>query len=111
MTVSIANMAQVWMSNNTVYNAISMSVSTLGYGANVDSKVLNFKVDGNTVFNIDSVGTQYSKPNTVASLPAPTLGSRSFVTDANNIAFNTRAFGGGSNALPVFSNGTYWLIG
>jgi|688.fasta_scaffold271634_2 hypothetical protein len=111
MTVSIANMTQVWMSNSNVYNAISMSISTLGYGANTNSKVLNFSVDGNTVFNVDTVGTQYSRPNTVAVLPSPTLGSRSFVTDANNTTFNTRVFGGGSNAVPVFSNGTYWLIG
>lgn len=111
MTVSIANMSQVWMSNSNVYNAISMSVSTLGYGANANSKVLNFKVDGNTVYNIDTLGTQYTRANTVANLPVGALGSRSFVTDANNTIFNTRAFGGGTNAVPVFSNGTYWLIG
>ena len=111
MTVSIANMSQVWMTNSNVYTAISMSVSTLGYGANANSRILNLSVDGNTVFNIDTLGAQYSKANTVASLPAAKLGARSFVTDANNTTFNTRAFGGGSNSIPVFSNGTYWLIG
>lgn len=111
MTVSIANMTQVWMSNSNVYNAISMSVSTMGYGGNSSSRVLNFSVDSNTVFSIDTIGTQFTKANTVASLPSPTLGARSFVTDANNTTFYARVFSGGTNAVPVFSNGTYWLVG
>lgn len=111
MTVSIANMAQVWMSNSNVYNAISMSISTLGYGGNSSSRVLNFSVDSNTVFSIDTIGTQFTKANTVASLPSVKLGARSFVTDANNNSFGDRVFSGGSNAVPVFSDGTYWLIG
>ena len=111
MTVSIANMAATWMSNSNVYNAISISVSTLGYGGNTSSRVLNFSVDSNTIYSIDSIGTQFTKANTVASLPSPTMGARSFVTDANNTTFRARVFAGGTNAVPVFSNGTYWLIG
>ena len=111
MTVSIANMSTVWMSNSNVYNAISMSVSTMGYGGNTSSRVLNFTVDSNAVFSIDTIGTQFTKANTVASLPSPTLGARSFVTDANNTTFRARVFSGGTNATPVFANGTYWLIG
>lgn len=112
MTVSIANMAQVWMSNTNTYNAISMSVSTLGYGADSNSSLLKFNVDGNTVFRLDAKGTTTSKTSNVANLgPATTMGSRSFVTDANNYTFGSIAYAGGSNAVPVFSNGTYWLIG
>ena len=111
MTVSIANMAATWMSNSNVYNAISMSVSTLGYGGNTNSRLLKLSVDANAVFSIDSIGTHFTKANTVSSLPSPTLGARSFVTDANNTTFYTVAYGGGTNAVPVFSNGTYWLIG
>ena len=44
------------MSNSNVYNAISMSVSTMGYGANANSSLLKFNVDGNTVFNMDTFG-------------------------------------------------------
>lgn len=62
MTVSIANMSQVWMSNSNVYNAISMSVSTLGAGANSSSRVLSLRVDGNTVFSVDSIGASHT-PN------------------------------------------------
>ena len=56
MTVSISNMAQVWMSNTNTYNGIAMSISTLGFGGNGASRVLSFRVDGNTKFDIDSNG-------------------------------------------------------
>ncbi len=36
---------------------------------------------------------------------------RSFVTDANATTFNSVVAGGGSNAVPVFSDGTAWRIG
>ena len=56
MTVSISNMAQVWMSNTNTYNAIAMSVSTMGYGANTNSTILKLNVDGNTKFKVDTNG-------------------------------------------------------
>lgn len=56
MTVSIANMAQVWMSNTNTYNGIGMSISTLGHGANTNSRVFRISVDGNTKFDIDGNG-------------------------------------------------------
>lgn len=62
MTVSISNMAQVWMSNTNTYNAIAMSVSTMGYGASANSSLLKLSVDGNTRFNIDGIGRIYN-PN------------------------------------------------
>lgn len=56
MTVSISNMAQVWMSNTNTYNGIAMSISTMGYGANTRSRLLKLNVDGNTKFDIDVNG-------------------------------------------------------
>lgn len=113
MTVSISNMAQVWMSNTNTYNGIAMSISTLGYGANQNSRVVNYKVDGNSVSSIDANGIFYVRPNTVANLPlaTATFGGRTIVTDSNTTTFYARVYGGGSNCVPVFSNGTYWLIG
>lgn len=49
-------MSQVWMSNTNTYNAIAMSVSTMGYGANANSNLLLFKVDGNTKFGVNTDG-------------------------------------------------------
>lgn len=54
-------MSQVWMSNTNTYNAIAMSVSTMGYGANSNSRLLLFKVDGNTKFDLDTDGNIISK--------------------------------------------------
>lgn len=51
---------------------------------------------------------------TVASLPSASTsgaGARAFVTDANATTFLSTVAGGGSNAVPVVSNGTNWLIG
>lgn len=51
---------------------------------------------------------------TVASLPAANTvgaGARSFVTDANATTYASIVAGGGSNAVPVYSDGTNWRIG
>jgi hypothetical protein len=51
---------------------------------------------------------------TVASLPSASTagaGARSFVTDATVTTFMTTVAGGGSNAVPVVSDGTNWKIG
>lgn len=51
---------------------------------------------------------------TVANLPAAATagtGARSFATDANATTFLSVVAGGGSNRVPVVSDGTNWLIG
>lgn len=51
---------------------------------------------------------------TVANLPTAATagaGARAFVTDANSTSFNALLVGGGSNAVPVFSDGDVWRIG
>jgi hypothetical protein len=51
---------------------------------------------------------------TVSQLPSAMLmgaGARSFVTDANSTTFLSPAIGGGSNKVPVVSDGAIWLIG
>lgn len=51
---------------------------------------------------------------TVANLPSAAsagAGARAFVTDANSTTFNAAVVGGGSNAVPIFSDGSAWRIG
>lgn len=51
---------------------------------------------------------------TVAQLPAVgdvDVGQRGFVTDANATTFASIVAGGGSNGVPVYSDGTNWRIG
>lgn len=53
-------------------------------------------------------------PYTVAGLPSAATaaaGARAFVTDANATTYGSIVAGGGSNGVPVFCNGTSWLIG
>jgi hypothetical protein len=77
MTVSIANMAQVWMSNTNTYNAIVMSVSTLGYGANINSSLLRLTLDGNTKFRIDANGS-------ISANSIGTVTNSPFILSTNN---------------------------
>lgn len=50
---------------------------------------------------------------TVATLPTAVgkTGVRFMVSDANATTFNSIVAGGGTNIVPVFSNGTTWRIG
>jgi hypothetical protein len=64
--------------------------------------------------NIITTGVVKTTSLTVATLPAAATvgaGSRSFVTDANTTTFLATVAGGGSNAVPVVSNGTFWIVG
>jgi len=47
---------------------------------------------------------------TVANLPAAVQGGLAFVTDANATTRGTTVVGGGANKLPVYSDGTNWII-
>lgn len=66
----------------------------------------NLEVKGNIILKgkIDSVYT-------AASIPAGQLGMRAMVTDATSAVFNTPYTGGGINVVPVFNNGSVWMIG
>ena len=64
--------------------------------------------------NIITTGVVKTTTLTVATLPAAATvgaGSRSFVTDANTTTFLATVGSGGSNAVPVVSNGTFWIVG
>jgi len=56
------------------------------------------KTNANTITNIGSAVTAG-------------IGARSFATDAESTIFNTIVTGSGSNAVPVFSDGTNWRVG
>ena len=63
-----------------------------------------------------STGTGYLKliPTTVGALTAAATvgaGTKAFVNDANATTFASVVAGGGSNVVPVYSDGTDWRIG
>jgi hypothetical protein len=56
--------------------------------------------------------TMTSTVYTVATLPDPaTAGIRTFVSDSSVTTFNATVAAGGTNTVPVFSNGTNWKVG
>ncbi|MDE2471261.1 MAG: hypothetical protein KGL35_21635 [Bradyrhizobium sp.] len=60
----------------------------------------------------ETVLTTTTHTYTVATLPAAgTKGRRAFVSDATATTFGTVVVGGGANNVPVFDNGTNWVIG
>jgi len=58
--------------------------------------------------NIKTPATTYSGLGSAATAGA---GARGFITDCTTTTFLATAAGGGSNAVPVVSNGTNWLVG
>lgn len=48
---------------------------------------------------------------TVATLPAGAKGAQAMVTDATSPTFNATVAGGGAVTVPVFYNGTNWVVG
>jgi hypothetical protein len=73
------------------------------------SNVLTITTTGVTISGIVK-----TIPTTVDLLPSAATagaGARAFVTDANTFTFYNNVGNGGSNSVPVFSNGTNWLVG
>lgn len=67
-----------------------------------------------SVPNITSSGVVKTTATTYSGLPIAATagaGARSFITDANTTTFLATVGGGGSNAVPVVSNGTVWIVG
>jgi len=66
------------------------------------------------VNSLVSIATMASTVYTVNTLPdagVAGVGARTFVSDSSVTTFNTTVAGGGSNTVPVFSNGTTWKVG
>jgi len=67
----------------------------------------NVVLDINPLIKEPIIGTGF----TVATLPAGTIGMRSYVTDALAPVFLAALTGGGTVKCPVFHNGTAWVAG
>lgn len=65
--------------------------------------------------NFDNVvcTTVQTTPSTFAQLPnaVGNAGARAYVTDSTVSTFGATVAGGGANQVPVWSNGTNWLVG
>ena len=107
----------------STYNARSVSNNTFVNCHTTDPILL---VGGNAILvrnnnsggTANVAGTTFSQLvktpyYTVANLPAAlaSSGGRAMVTDANATTFGSIVVGSGTNIVPVFSNGTNWIIG
>ena len=65
------------------------------------------------VTEVKTYGTIVSGSYTVAALPTGVTGARAYVIDSNVVAagnFGTTVVTGGANIVPVFYDGTNWII-
>jgi hypothetical protein len=85
---------------NSTGSAWGSSYSVTGTGTNV-------VLDNKPTIKEPIIGTGF----TVATLPAGTIGMRSYVTDAVAPTFLGALTGGGAIKAPVFHNGTAWVAG
>lgn len=113
-SVSIGASGAVTFVNSPVTASIGYSVTpTLQFGTSSNHAV-DLLTNGTTRLTVRADGPFKTQTFTVATLPsAGTVGTgaRSFVTDANATTFASIVAGGGSNQLPVYSDGTNWRIG
>ena len=140
MTTALSNVSAIWVDSNA---KVGIGFSVVDIGQNTNSRLIKFKANSNTVFDVSVSGVVNAnayfanvvtsnavKANTTSSLnvvsnlvqtvvytvpnlPAATIGAgyRSFVSDSNVNTFGSIVFTGGTNAVPVFSDGTYWRVG
>jgi hypothetical protein len=60
---------------------------------------------------LDVYGTIKTLGYTVATLPTGVVGARAYVTDALTPTFGATVVTGGAVTIPVFYNGTNWIVG
>lgn len=94
-------------------NGVSGSTTAITIGSTFGTTV---NVYGDWTFNtpvaVASGGTGSGVAYTVATLPAAgTQGRRAWVTNALAPAFGAAPVGGGAVVIPVFDNGTAWIVG
>jgi len=61
--------------------------------------------------NLSVSGTINTSGYTVATLPTGVTGARAYVTNALTPTFGATVVGGGAVTIPVFYNGTNWIVG
>jgi len=75
------------------------------------SGTLEFQSNGTTMLSIIPTGVKFPV-YTVATLPvAGTAGRRAFVSNALTPVALSAVVGGGAVTVPVYDNGTSWIVG
>lgn len=114
---SVANAAQPNITSVGTLTSLTVSGNVTSANANLGNLITaNFASINNDLTASGNVVafTISTTPILAGNLPSAAAvgaGARAFVTDADSTTFNDPVVGGGSNNMPVFSNGTSWFIG
>jgi len=106
-TFNASNIQRFGDYSNAYAAELSGTIVTLRYGAAVAGLTLSSAGVACTV----PVKTPSYATAALPSASAAGAGARALVTDANATTFLSTVAGGGSNIVPVVSNGTNWVIG
>lgn len=111
--INISGVTNVDLSADNLKLRLGVGNDLALYHDGTNSKIAN----ATGTLDITSAGTvTVDKPfrlkgYTVATLPAGTQGDTAFVTDALAPAFGAAVVGGGAGVVPVFYDGTNWIVG
>lgn len=117
-SLGTAALPSITFSTNTNTGMWSPATNTVAWSTNGSERM---RLDASGIFLVgisSATGTaklQISGPlrttgYTVATLPAGTVGMRTYVTDALAPSFGATVVGGGAVTIPVFYNGTNWIV-
>jgi len=122
-TVSVDNKIQIgnyasWNADATaaIYTEAddNKGLEIIGTSAQTANLFRVFLDAGADLFNVQASGAFLGRVFTVAGLPSAATagtGARAFVNDALTPVILTAVTGGGAVKVPVYSNGTNWLVG
>ena len=99
-------------SSTSTYPAIAFDTGTGGEKLRLDASgnLLVGLTTATGVAKLQVSGPIQTTGYTVATLPAGTVGMRTYVTDALAPSFSATVTGGGAVTIPVFYNGTNWIV-
>ena len=103
------NVAIGYQAGNSITTGANNIV--IGFDADASSATASNEI---TIGNSTHIVTRGPGATLVASLPSAAtvgVGARAMVTNASATTFHSIVAGGGSNIVPVFSDGTNWRIG
>jgi hypothetical protein len=88
------------------FSRVANAVTDVEFGNTTDNPTLTFSTSARATYN----GVVRLKGYTVATLPAGTVGDTAYVTDALTPVSLATVVGGGAVKVPVFYDGTNWIV-
>ena len=101
---------------NTASVDINATSVAINHGAGTSYNLPNTRGTNGQILETNGAGgTNWVNANqltgyTVATLPTATVGARAYVTDADTPTYLSTVVGGGAVIVPVFYNGTNWIV-